>query len=453
MFGGAGVTYGDTSTRFRPGGHDRGVQPVRSRHPDEPVPRCTSGCATRRPCTTTPRSGSTRCPASTTCSRPTSTPSRSCRAHGVTIEGYDQGNDVLISARRAQAQLAPQARVAAVHPARHRRPRAQGACHRGRGARRRTRPRRDRHRRRVLHPPADDGHRGDAGTPDARLATSCAATSDRILDRSEADERGNVTTDDRSRRWARSWSLLIRSSTTSRKHLGDDIASLLLTAPASPTTTATRSRSRTQQVAYRLLELTIAGHETTAKLIANGVVALDWYPDQRAELVADPSLIPNAVEEMLRWDPPSHYQGRWVERDVTLHGVTIPADSRVILITGAANHDERAFPDPEYFDIHREIERHVGLRVRHPPVHRRRARPARDAHRVRGAARALPELRARASRCGAPTRATCAGSPTSRSRSSPPRERAGARLASGRARRAARRPAPRRRRRAHARAR
>ena len=116
-----------------------------------------------------------------------------------------------------------------------------------------------------------------------------------------------------------------------------------------------------EQVTHRLVELIIAGHETTAKLIANGVVALDWYPDQRAELVADPSLIPNAVEEMLRWDPPSHYQGRWVEQDVTLHGVTIPADSRVILITGAANHDERAFEDPEYFDIHRDIERHVGL--------------------------------------------------------------------------------------------
>ena len=86
-----------------------------------------------------------------------------------------------------------------------------------------------------------------------------------------------------------------------------------------------------------------------------------WYPDQRAELVADPALIPNAVEEMLRWDPPSHYQGRWVEQDVTLHGVTIPGDTRVILITGAANHDERHFTDPEYFDIHREIERHVGF--------------------------------------------------------------------------------------------
>ena len=56
---------------------------------------------------------------------------------------------------------------------------------------------------------------------------------------------------------------------------------------------------------------------------------------------------------MLRWDPPSHYQGRWVEKDVTLHGVTIPAESRVILLTGSANHDERVFAEPELFDLHR----------------------------------------------------------------------------------------------------
>ena len=90
-------------------------------------------------------------------------------------------------------------------------------------------------------------------------------------------------------------------------------------------------------------------------------MALAWYPDQRAELAADPSLIPNAVEEMLRWDGPSHYQGRWVERAVELHGVTIPADSRVILVTGAASHDERAFDEPELFDIHREITRNVAF--------------------------------------------------------------------------------------------
>jgi len=183
--------------------------------------------------------------------------------------------------------------------------------------------------------------------------------SDAVLDRTDADDQGNITEATQAA-MVGVMTLLMQIVDEKSRNLGDDIASLLLT---------TRVRDDDgnevalthEQVAYRLLELTIAGHETTAKLIANGVVALDWYPDQRAELVADPSLIPNAVEEMLRWDPPSHYQGRWVEHDVTLHGVTIPADSRVVLITGAANHDERVFDNPAYFDIHREIERHVGF--------------------------------------------------------------------------------------------
>jgi cytochrome P450 len=144
------------------------------------------------------------------------------------------------------------------------------------------------------------------------------------------------------------------------KHPGDDIASLLLTASVTDDE-GNELRLTQEQVVARVIELVSAGHETTATLIANGVVALAWYPDQRTELVADPTLIPNAVEEMLRWDPPSHYQGRWIERDVTLHGVTIPADSRVVLVTGAANHDDSQFADPEYFDIHRKIERHVAF--------------------------------------------------------------------------------------------
>jgi cytochrome P450 len=144
------------------------------------------------------------------------------------------------------------------------------------------------------------------------------------------------------------------------KNPGDDIASLMLTATTTDDA-GNELRLTKEQVASRIMELVAAGHETTAKLVANGVVALTWYRDQRRELVADPSLIPGAVEEMLRWDPPSHYQGRWVERDVTLHGVTIPAESRVILITGAANHDEREFADPELFDIHRSIDRHVAF--------------------------------------------------------------------------------------------
>ena len=64
---------------------------------------------------------------------------------------------------------------------------------------------------------------------------------------------------------------------------------------------------------------------------------------------------------MLRWDPPSHYQGRWTTRPIEMHGTVIPAEQRVILITGAAVHDERKYDDPELFDIHRDIDRHVSF--------------------------------------------------------------------------------------------
>ncbi len=183
--------------------------------------------------------------------------------------------------------------------------------------------------------------------------------SDRMLDRSDGDERGNVS-DETAQAMGAIVGVLAGVIDDKVRNPGDDIASLLLHSSIIDDQ-GRELRLSQQQVVSRVLELVIAGHETTAKLVANGVVALAWYPDQRRELVADPSLIPNAVEEMLRWDPPSHYQGRWVERDVTLHGVTIPAESRVVLITGAANHDEREFAEPELFDVHREIERHVGF--------------------------------------------------------------------------------------------
>jgi cytochrome P450 len=180
-----------------------------------------------------------------------------------------------------------------------------------------------------------------------------------LLDRSEAegDAKLNSDTPDAIVRFV---GMMTELAQTKAVHPADDIASALLSAR----TTDKEGNDvglDPAVVPFRLMELIAAGHETTAKLIANGVVALSWYRDQRAELVADPDLIPNAVEEMLRWDPPSHYQGRWVEQEVSLHGVTIPPESRVILITGSANHDERAFEEPELFDIHRKFDRHVAF--------------------------------------------------------------------------------------------
>lgn len=102
-----------------------------------------------------------------------------------------------------------------------------------------------------------------------------------------------------------------------------------------------------------------AGHETTARLICNSAVTLFRHPDQRADLVASPDLLPGAVEELLRYDPPSQVQGRWSTRPWTRHGVTIPEDVRVLLLTGAAHRDERQFPDPDRFEIRRKLDRTV----------------------------------------------------------------------------------------------
>lgn len=111
-----------------------------------------------------------------------------------------------------------------------------------------------------------------------------------------------------------------------------------------------------EEVAHRFMEMGFAGHETVAKAIPNGAMALDRFPDQKAKLGADFSLMPKAVQEILRFDPPSQLQGRLTTRETTLHGVTIPADARVMMATGAATRDERAFPSPDIFDIERDMD-------------------------------------------------------------------------------------------------
>jgi cytochrome P450 len=145
-----------------------------------------------------------------------------------------------------------------------------------------------------------------------------------------------------------------------RARPGDDVITMLMNTPVEEEDGSQRLLTD-DELAGRFLELSFAGHETVAKLIPNGVVALAWFPDARRSLVADPSLMPNAVEEMLRWDPPSHYQGRWTARDVEVRGTVIPAEQRVILVTGSAVHDERKYPEPDLFDIRRDIDRHVSF--------------------------------------------------------------------------------------------
>jgi cytochrome P450 len=96
-----------------------------------------------------------------------------------------------------------------------------------------------------------------------------------------------------------------------------------------------------------------AGSETVTKLIGSGVVLFDRHPDQWDLVLADPAAIPGAVEEILRMYPPSQYQGRFALEEVTFSGGTIPSGSPVLLLTGAATRDPRAFDRPDVFDIAR----------------------------------------------------------------------------------------------------
>lgn len=108
-----------------------------------------------------------------------------------------------------------------------------------------------------------------------------------------------------------------------------------------------------EDIASFVVLLAAAGSETETKLVGNGVVDFAKNPDQWAKVLADPALIPGAVEEILRMHPPSQYQGRFATKDVEFEGGVIPANSPVLLVTGAATRDPRSYERPDDFDISR----------------------------------------------------------------------------------------------------
>jgi cytochrome P450/ferredoxin-NADP reductase len=110
-----------------------------------------------------------------------------------------------------------------------------------------------------------------------------------------------------------------------------------------------------------MMVLFLGGVESTAGLIGTLFKLLAENPDQRALLRENPALIPDAVEEAIRLATPLQLVGRTTARSVTLHGVTIPAGGRVVLVYGAANRDERRFGDPDRFDVTRGRFRHLGF--------------------------------------------------------------------------------------------
>ena len=111
-------------------------------------------------------------------------------------------------------------------------------------------------------------------------------------------------------------------------------------------------------------------------------MAFHRNPDQWELVLADPTLIPGAIEEMLRLNPPSQYQGRFATRDVTLDGGTIPAGSPTLLVTGAATRDPRAYNQPDAFDIRRGGATTPGVRLRRAQLPGFLARPTRDPSRL-----------------------------------------------------------------------
>ncbi|MEU9025834.1 cytochrome P450 [Actinomadura sp. NPDC048394] len=115
----------------------------------------------------------------------------------------------------------------------------------------------------------------------------------------------------------------------------------------------------TDEIVTFLTVIAGAGVETTGRLFGWMGKVLADHPDQRRELVADRSLIPNAIEELLRYEPPGPHVARYVAEDVEYHGTKVPAGSAMLLMVASANHDERRFENPDRYDIHRAIGTHV----------------------------------------------------------------------------------------------
>jgi cytochrome P450 len=135
-------------------------------------------------------------------------------------------------------------------------------------------------------------------------------------------------------------------------HPSDDIMTDLLQAEFEDETGTIRRLTRDELLTY-ISVISGAGNETTGRLIGwTGKVLAD-HPDQRRELVEDRSLLPNAIEEVLRFETPAPHAARYVAQDVEIQGQTVPEGSIMVLLPGSANHDDRRFSNGDAFDIHR----------------------------------------------------------------------------------------------------
>jgi cytochrome P450 len=156
------------------------------------------------------------------------------------------------------------------------------------------------------------------------------------------------------------WTYFSRYVAARRNDPRDDVMTDLLEAEITLDGGSTRRLSDIEVVVFIAL-LSGAGNETVARLLGWAGMLLARHPEQRQRLRAEPGLIPNAIEELLRYEAPSPVQARTVMRDVRLYDRTVPAGSRMLLLTGAAGRDEREFAEPDRFDVTRRFERHVSF--------------------------------------------------------------------------------------------
>ena len=147
------------------------------------------------------------------------------------------------------------------------------------------------------------------------------------------------------------------------EHPSDDIMTELLNAEFADDTGATRRLGRDELLLY-LQVIATAGSETTTRLLGWAGKVFAEHPDQRRDMVDNRALLPAAIEELLRFEPPAPHVSRYVTRDLEYYGHQVPAGSAMMLIVGAANRDPRRFgPDSEMFNIHREPHQHLAFGV------------------------------------------------------------------------------------------
>ena len=144
------------------------------------------------------------------------------------------------------------------------------------------------------------------------------------------------------------------------EHPSDDLMTELLVAEFTDETGTVRRLTREELLTYVGL-IAGAGNETTTRLVGWTGKLLAEHPDQRRELVGNPSLIPGAIEEILRYEAPSPVQARTVARDARYYGQTVPENSIMLLLNGSANRDERHFPAADRFDVRRTIDHHLSF--------------------------------------------------------------------------------------------